>query len=200
MQAKINTESEQFHDIIQINQTDSYVNLVYKTLNALFWKNRYCKQASWLIKSDTDVMVNAFVMSRFLKNLITDFLCRMNKALRVCRGKRCISKWVVSRNEYPHDFYPPYCDGPAYAVTSRMSANLLSAANKTHPLFIEDAYFTGVLAQRFNPSYTKLGSLLFRTSPNRDIKNSLFIFCDKKKHISCAGAWRRIMLHHNSTF
>ena len=57
-------ENKMFRDIIQVNFMDSYENLTLKTLSILHWTKHYCKNVQWVIKSDTDVLVNIFQMPK----------------------------------------------------------------------------------------------------------------------------------------
>lgn len=158
LQANISRESLAHHDIIQINFVDSYRNLTLKTLSMLHWSLTYCPTAEWILKSDEDVFMNPFAVNRYIMdNRNYNFICKVFYKAPVCREKRkCASKWVVTRDEYQNDTYPKYCLGSAYVVSSSMAAKLYAAANKTHPLSIEDAYYTGIIAKPFQPKYKHL--------------------------------------------
>lgn len=56
-QAKINTESEVYGDVIQESFLDTYNNLTLKTVMMLKWVNKNCKNKSKLI-SDCNYRVN----------------------------------------------------------------------------------------------------------------------------------------------
>ncbi|XP_071549794.1 beta-1,3-galactosyltransferase 1-like [Panulirus ornatus] len=151
----LETESQTFHDIIQLNFVDSYSNLSLKTLSILHWTQTFCQGAKWILKSDDDVLVNPFALNNLLKDRpLVSFVCKVNGGYRVCRvGHRCKQKWALSYAEYADYYYPPYCDGPAYVISASMARQIYCAANRTHPLMIEDAYFTGILAKTFQPKY-----------------------------------------------
>ena len=57
-------ESVEHQDIIQLNFQDHYKNLTLKTLSLLHWTKFNCKNVNWVIKSDTDVLVNIFLIPR----------------------------------------------------------------------------------------------------------------------------------------
>ena len=126
-QRLIEEESHTHHDIIQVDFIDSYKNLTLKTLTMLHWTITYCPKASWLLKSDEDVVIDSLA----LRNALThhkqaDFLCYMNRHLWVCRSGGCPQKWVVSLKEYQHSTYPPYCMGFAYVVSYNMAEKLFA--------------------------------------------------------------------------
>lgn len=203
-QRHLEAESHKYHDIIQLNFTDSYLNLTLKTLAILHWTQTFCQGAKWILKSDEDVFVNPFALTNFLQDhQNVNFVCRMNKNLKVCRtGQRCPQKWAVSHEEYAEDYYPPYCDGPAYVVSTRMARRIYAAANKTHPHQMEDAYFTGVVARVFQPKYRNLHRRRFPRRTSHFLPsfwNGFALFLEKleKKKGASYTLWNKI-LHHNN--
>ncbi|XP_064104028.1 beta-1,3-galactosyltransferase 5-like [Macrobrachium nipponense] len=157
-QASITRESEIFHDIIQMNFRDTYEHLTLKTLSLLHWVKTFCPSARWVLKSDVDIFVNAFDLSRFLESRDEDFVCIVHPKPKVCHelSAHCPAKWVIPREVFARDFYPPYCRGPAYIIRTGIAPRLFQAANKTHPFVMEDAYFTGILAEPMSPKYFNL--------------------------------------------
>ncbi|XP_063850321.1 beta-1,3-galactosyltransferase 5-like [Scylla paramamosain] len=171
-QQLIEEESQTYHDIIQVNFIDSYRNLTLKTLTILHWTKTYCPGASWLLKSDEDIFVNPFALRNIVANHTqAGFVCFLNRFLWVCRkGKNCPQKWAVSSQEYQHSIYPPYCLGPAYAISSNMVRKVFTDANKTHPFVMEDVYFTGILALHHMAEYVDLkGRFYFHASDVSEI-------------------------------
>ncbi|XP_064113610.1 beta-1,3-galactosyltransferase 2-like [Macrobrachium nipponense] len=167
-QAIIDKESKDFHDIIQVAFIDSYLNLTLKTLSILHWTENFCPNASWILKSDEDVFVNAFALKDYLhsisngKFLRKAFVCRMNNHLKVCRSENeCLAKWIIPKTLYPGDYYPAYCNGPAYVISSPLARKIFESANKTHPFLMEDVYYTGILAKDHDPRYISLSRRSF---------------------------------------
>ncbi|KAK7054617.1 Beta-1,3-galactosyltransferase 1, partial [Halocaridina rubra] len=152
-------ESQTFHDIIQLDFHDSYENLSIKTLSIMHWTGYFCPQADWVLKSDEDVFIDPFAVSNFLADKLThnDFICNLNRNLKVCRpGAKCEQRYAISRETYPENYYPPYCSGGGYIVRHEMARRIYKAANNSrlHPM--EDAFFTGIVVQDLNPTYTVL--------------------------------------------
>ena len=58
-------ENREHQDIIQMNFQDDYNNLKLKTLSLLHWTKINCKTVDWIIKSDTDVLINIFLMPKY---------------------------------------------------------------------------------------------------------------------------------------
>ncbi|KAK3879709.1 hypothetical protein Pcinc_015743 [Petrolisthes cinctipes] len=153
--SRVRWESEQHRDIIQLDFEDTYYNLTLKTLCGLHWVRNYCRSATWVLKSDADVVVNIFELTKFLhhydldhNNTRTKLLCRVAPSNVVCRGCRFV-KWRVSHQEYPRKRYPPYCYGPGYIIPRNLVDPLYEAAitNLTHLFKLEDIYFTGMIPQ-----------------------------------------------------
>lgn len=61
----VRKESNRYQDIIQFSFLDTYENLTLKTLCGLHWINTFCPMPAWVLKSDSDVLVNIFELSRW---------------------------------------------------------------------------------------------------------------------------------------
>nr|XP_045594267.1 UDP-GalNAc:beta-1,3-N-acetylgalactosaminyltransferase 1-like [Procambarus clarkii] len=154
--ADLKEESHRYHDIIQFSFLDTYNNFTFKILGALHWIINFCPTPVWVLKSDSDVLVNTFELNRFLKEYDektnysrNHFICRKTKnPSPPCRQTCQQVKWRVSLDEYPHKYYPAYCYGPGYIIPRRLVAHLYGAANKTHPFRMEDVYYTGLIPQK----------------------------------------------------
>ncbi|KAG7173434.1 UDP-GalNAc:beta-1,3-N-acetylgalactosaminyltransferase 1-like [Homarus americanus] len=157
LMAALREESNKYHDILQFNFLDTYDNLSLKTLCGLHWVNNFCSTPVWVLKSDTDVMVNTFRLTRYLheydektNHSRNHFLCKPRGPASPCRTGCRKVKWRVSWEEYPHNRYPVYCMGPGYVIPRQMVPALYQAANKTHPFRLEDVYYTGIIPKQLN--------------------------------------------------
>ena len=52
-------------------------------------------------------------------------VCSVNYGKGVCRGegegeadRGCDDRWVIPRADFAEDTYPPYCNGPIYALNN----------------------------------------------------------------------------------
>jgi hypothetical protein len=93
MQA-IKYENDLYQDIVQEDFLDSYRNLSYKGVMALKWISTYCPQASYILKTDDDMIVNTFTLLKHLKFLDShqmkhnkSIFCLIHKAMNVFRDK-----------------------------------------------------------------------------------------------------------------
>lgn len=188
---------------------DSYRNLTLKTLTILHWTLTHCPQATWLVKSDEDVFINPIALKNVLQQAVAggaNFVCRVQHTPTVCRKNNnlCRRKWVVSVNEYQNVTYPTHCTGAAYAVSADMLEKLYTAANKTHPYFLEDVYFTGILAHGYRPLYVdvrprfKVGTSKFREMFwNGTVLFGMFHW--RIRNATSYALWDRIMEYNNVT-
>ncbi|XP_076045723.1 beta-1,3-galactosyltransferase 5-like [Oratosquilla oratoria] len=148
-QRSIEAESRLHRDLIQLDFVDTYLNLSLKTMSALHWKHTHCPSVPWLLKSDSDVILNVFKLPVQLTEVKTEFACFAMYRKKVCRPTNCRnSLWIISKSMYPSSLYPTYCNGPAYAVAQRAVLPLFTSSNKTDPFPMEDVYFTGMLREQ----------------------------------------------------
>ncbi|XP_063606455.1 beta-1,3-galactosyltransferase 2-like isoform X2 [Penaeus indicus] len=158
-QRRLQEESDEYRDVIQVGFVDSYLNLTLKTLSALHWKHTRCRHVPWLLKSDADVFVSPWAVTRLLRNETADIVCRLLFSKNVCRPHNCKDKrWMIPPEVYPHEFYPPYCNGPVYAVNQKSVREILTVASADTPFVMEDAYYTGILVQGLDLKYNNIGS------------------------------------------
>ena len=143
---RIQAEATVFQDLAVFQFRDTYRNLTVKTLSSLQFFN-VAYNGSYLYKIDDDVFpklkkILSFISSFKLSSPNVMFGAVLRKAQVQRNGK-----WALSVEEYPPKFYPDYCNGPLYGLTTGAVKALL-AANKNIPLIpIEDAAL-GILAQK----------------------------------------------------
>jgi len=141
-------EAESFPDILTVNISDSYVNLVYKVKMALQWINKH-SSASYILKVDEDVIINTFAWIKIVDKMTTkNISCFVGGHSMVGTHPRRTGKYQVTSEEYPDGVYPHYCEGPAYMVT-RDALPIILEKSAALPLFVmEDIYFTGILVHQ----------------------------------------------------
>ncbi|CAM4758700.1 unnamed protein product [Rotaria magnacalcarata] len=115
MQA-VKFENDLYQDIVQEDFLDSYRNLTHKAVMALKWISTYCSQASYILKTDDDMIVNTFMLLKHLKfrdsyqmKQNNSIFCRVYESMDVFRDKNI--KWYLSEKEYPPKKFPPFCSG-----------------------------------------------------------------------------------------
>ncbi|XP_064111723.1 beta-1,3-galactosyltransferase 5-like isoform X3 [Macrobrachium nipponense] len=184
-------ESRVHRDIVQGEYDDSYHTLSYKALASLRWVSVYCPHVPWTLHADDDVLLDLFLLNRFLKVVDTDdsFFCFNWKGSEVRRSGR----WRVSLGQFPWKAYPPYCSGAVWILATRLIHRLLTASRQAPFLWVDDAYVTGVLAKRAGIGHFEH----FKEFLKKDeITESDFGKVIAWVHIPDRGHWWRTLLSH----
>ncbi|KAL6461858.1 hypothetical protein MHYP_G00300030 [Metynnis hypsauchen] len=141
-QEALRMESQQYHDLIQSDFMDSYLNLTIKTTVIMDWLARRCPQASYAMKIDSDMFVNLENLMNLLlapdtpkENYITG---KIMWNIPVIRDKN--SKWYVPKELYAEDYYPTYLLGMGYVFSNDLSEKIVEVSKEIKPFNIEDAY------------------------------------------------------------
>ena len=170
-------ESYKFNDIIQASFMDTYKNLTFKTLLGLKWATSYYDMSTvkFILKIDDDVVPN---MPRILDYLhvLTErhpeyarntYLGYLYYKMEVSRISTM--KFYVSEIEFNSSFYPVYCIGLGYMMTTDLAQRISEIEDHPGFLNIEDIYVTGILGNRLNASHIDLNSNYNLWSPSRDV-------------------------------
>ncbi|XP_037380382.1 beta-1,3-galactosyltransferase 5-like [Talpa occidentalis] len=141
-------ESQQHRDIIQKDFVDVYVNLTLKTMMGMEWVHRYCPQAAFVMKTDSDMFINVYYLTELLlrKNWTSGFFTGFLKMDELPIRKKD-SKWFVSKEEYPWDKYPPFCSGTGYVFSSDVATQVYNVSHGVPFLKLEDVFVGLCLAK-----------------------------------------------------
>lgn len=145
IQQKLREESDKYHDIAQGNFVDSYKNLTYKTVFGLHWVQKFCRHAEFIFKVDDDVAINVFKLVDFLNDMknesgkLNSFVYCMTTTMG--RPRRYESSKVhVTYSEYRYFWFPVYCHGSGYIMSSDVAVNIYSATKNVPFIWLEDVY------------------------------------------------------------
>ncbi|XP_052075945.1 beta-1,3-galactosyltransferase 1-like [Mytilus californianus] len=134
-------ESTLYKDIVQIDYIDSYGNLSYKTVFSISWAVRYCSSAKNVMKTDTDMYVNTYLLPFLTKKAPTKLIDRN-------------SKWYVSFKGYKENKFPPMCSGTGYIISMDLVLTILQTSKYIPFLHLEDVYIARCLKKmRVTPTY-----------------------------------------------
>ncbi|XP_061107903.1 beta-1,3-galactosyltransferase 2-like [Conger conger] len=149
LQADVEKERKEHHDLLQSNFLDSYRNLTIKTMMMLEWVASRCRNASFAMKIDSDIFLNVHNLVKMLldpktpkQNYITGHLARNAVVLR---NKN--SKWYLPADVYPDPRYPPYVFGMGYVFSTDLPKKLVDVSKRMKPLFLEDVHLGICLKQ-----------------------------------------------------
>lgn len=149
-QKMIEAESRRNHDIIQQDFLDTYKNLTIKTMMGMNWVAVHCPQASYIMKTDSDMFVNTeFLIQKLLRpelkpksnyftgNIMRDFSPNRNKN----------SKWYMSPELYSGKRYPTFCSGTGYVFSGDLAREIYMTSRTVHFLHLEDVFVGICLAK-----------------------------------------------------
>eukprot|EP00794_Sanderia_malayensis_P017426 gene17426-19170_t len=156
----IETEMEEFGDVVLGGFHEDYRNLTYKTRLGLKWAYYYC-HANYILKTDDDVFINLFPLIKWLKkqNDAKFYAGWCNFNSPVVRDPN--NKWYISPDDYSGSTYPGYCLGGGYIMSSDVLRRIIkiSYGRKLFPM--EDLY-VGFMINELNdvtPTDNKIGYL-----------------------------------------
>ncbi|KAL0200130.1 hypothetical protein M9458_003317 [Cirrhinus mrigala] len=150
LQHTIEEESHRYHDIIQQNYRDSYNNLTLKTLMGMYWITKYCPEAKYVMKTDSDMFVNTEYLIEKLLKPKGELTQKYFTGLRMSdyspnRNKE--SKWYMPPEVYPGNRYPTFCSGTGYVFSGDVAQRIYVASLTIPRLHLEDVYVGLCLAK-----------------------------------------------------
>ncbi|XP_069127440.1 uncharacterized protein [Argopecten irradians] len=142
-------ESDVFRDILLVDYVDNYYNLTLKTINALNWAETYCPLAEYVLSIDDDVYVAPDLLINFLnrpnikktENVFSGHLLVNTEPIR-----NSLSKWFVTKTEYPFQKYPNYIFG-GFVIMSMPTVKQFTKAARYIKLFKFEDVYLGMLAK-----------------------------------------------------
>ena len=141
---EIAQESSAFNDVLVLDVTENYDNLVIKTFSGLFWGLVHINPRL-VLKTDDDVYIRIPYLITWLELYATD-LFYGGFSIGDGQVRRSASqKNYVTKDCLDIEYYPPYCSGPFYVVSARALRSILQSMKKWKAILAEDAYM-GILA------------------------------------------------------
>ena len=160
---KILEEVKKYNDIVQMDFVDSYKNLSLKSMSILKWVSTYCKDATFVIKTDADVGIKPALLvqgmerqhaKRFQEPQYYRFIIgKLNRAGQPIRYPW--SKWYLPRTMYTPSWFPTFARGPTYGLTAAVAGDLFRASTKLPFLYLEDVFITGLCAKHANLTHVE---------------------------------------------
>ena len=145
-------ENEFHGDLVQGDFHDSYRNLSLKALMGMKWITNYCSNVKLIIKLDDDVVVDFVKLLDLLhqyETLKKTFICQILGGNKILRDPKTCMKWCLDPSVLPgRKVYPNHCSGPLYSMTPDLPPLLYEAAKNSQFVWVDDAYLTGVLAEK----------------------------------------------------
>ena len=140
---EITQENSIHHDIVQIDIIDTYATLTLKVVAGINWIVRYCSNAKYLIKCDTDTLLNIHKILSMINNPSFSLQNSIGgkEVLPGTNPYRSIfSKWYLPELEYQDNSFPNYISGAAYIMDLNVARDIMRVSVNVPFIRIEDAY------------------------------------------------------------
>ena len=152
LQEQVKREDDKYGDIIQANFMESFQNLTLKVVLGLKWVTENCRHAKYMYKGDDDMFVNLNHIVSYLKeNRIKGpamYRYYLGSVLyRSVRVTRENSKYYVPDKLYSGRYFPPYCSGGGYIISTDIIPEMYHKSLETAFIPIDDAY-QGILMSK----------------------------------------------------
>ncbi|CAI9743212.1 beta-1,3-galactosyltransferase 1-like [Octopus vulgaris] len=156
IESLIQKESEIYHDILQEDFKESYMNVSIKAIMAWKWVREFCANAEYVAMLNDESLVDH---GRLVSWLGTDFskgaredhfaLCYPVGLARAHHLDMERFRMLEPQKLYQGKFYPRYCHGFAYVAHIKVFNKLyLSALKNTH--FMPTDVWIGILTEKLN--------------------------------------------------
>ncbi|CAL1529102.1 unnamed protein product [Lymnaea stagnalis] len=191
LQSLVDWEAAQYGDIVQVDFQDSYRNLTHKGVAGLKWAATFCNTSEFLLKTDDDILLDIVSFIDDLQRRILPkrgsatklVLCNLWTRMKVIRDPR--SKWYISKEEFPGEYFPAYCSGSAFLLSAELAPALYLASLDTPFFWVDDYYITGLLVNKLKIEHTRYNQayLLNSNIAEEKLKNNsrdLTVFHIKK--------------------
>lgn len=107
---KLEAEMDQFGDIVMGDFVDSYRNLTLKTITGYRWLTSHCREAQFVVKTDDDVLVNIFQLSKEMNSWSPTAVISSNIWCAIHRNETTIkeveSRFYASPIDFPDGKFP----------------------------------------------------------------------------------------------
>ena len=161
LENEINQESTMFNDILVLDITDNYDNLVIKSYSGLLWGLVHVNP-QFILKADDDVYVRIPYLVSWLEYYATDRFYGGHVIPGGADVRRTSNmKNRVARDCMEEDHYAPYCSGAYYVVSSNALPLIFQSMHKWTAIPVEDAYM-GLLARESGLKPVDIPGIEFR--------------------------------------
>lgn len=148
LQKVVDEEATRYNDIVQENFTDAYLNNTLKTIMSFNWAAQFCKDAEFLLFLDDDFVID---LPKILKYI---YAIPPGDAANVFMGylldrpvdRGINSKWYVSWEQYPYEYWPHYLAGGAFIASMQVVMKFSFAFPYIKLIGIDDAWL-GIVAK-----------------------------------------------------
>lgn len=146
LESQLNTENENYSDLVREDFLDSYQNLTLKTVAGVKWAAIFCSQTRWVMKTDDDMFVNIPLL---MSHLDQKYSKGNKRVITGCikNGPNGAPQPVNSAGIKFKPVHPPFTAGAGYVVSGNLIELLYRASLAIKIIRVEDAFLTGYCAK-----------------------------------------------------
>lgn len=139
-------ENEKFHDIIQFDMKNHFMNLTLLAILTYNWTSHYCPNIAYYVRADNDVWYNPrnhikqFLMERRSQTLIGTIVTG-NKPIRVD-----VSRYWMPKTLFPQPVFDPYPSGCFVTIAGDTLSTIVKYSEHIGPILYFDDTFLGQVA------------------------------------------------------
>jgi len=143
----IKQEYEENQDILWLNIPEGYLTLTYKTQVFMHAVQTNIDKLAYALKTDDDSFIFVERLKKELTKTKPDYWGRIFQNVAPIRNPN--HKWYISLEKYPDKYFPDYCSGAGYALSTSFLTCAV-AKLETMPFMKWEDVATGMLAKRCN--------------------------------------------------
>ena len=143
-------ENAKYHDIIQFDMQNHFMNLTLLAILTYNWTATYCPHIAYYIRSDNDMWYNprlhihTFLMEPRSQTLIGNIVTG-SKPIRVPH-----SRYWLPASIFPGKMFDPYPSGCFVTIAGDTLKTIVETSEKIGPILYFDDVFLGMIAREAN--------------------------------------------------
>ena len=145
-------ENDKYHDIIQFDMKNHFMNLTLLAILTYNWTDVYCPNIVYYVRSDNDMWFNPY---RFVSSFLLENRTNALMGNRISHGtpiRITYSRYYLSKAVFPAESFEPYMSGCFLAMTRDVLHTIVQRCVDIGPIIYFDDVFLGQIAKVGNIS------------------------------------------------
>ena len=143
-------ENDYYHDIIQFDMKNHFMNLTLLAILTYNWTDYHCPNIHYYVRSDTDMWMNPYTfISSYLMEKRTNVLMG-NKIATGTPIRSPVSRYYLSKKVFPQDRFDPYMSGCFLAMSRDVLPIIVKRCEEIGPIIYFDDVFLGQIVKISN--------------------------------------------------
>ena len=141
-------ENDKYHDIIQFDMKNHFMNLTLLAILTYNWTHHYCPHIAYYVRSDNDMYYNprlhirTFLMEERSQTLIGNIVTG-SKPIRIQQ-----SRYWMPKSVFPRSMFDPYPSGCFVTITGDALRTIVEGSEKSETILYFDDVFLGMVARK----------------------------------------------------